>query len=110
MKLGISINPFVSDSLLSAINRTSQSASLSSKGKLEGQSSIEQSDVENAEQIAAQLHKPIRHKFSRRKVIVYKLDEIWACDLMEFLKDPIYHKRMRYNYMLVIIDCFSKFC
>ena len=30
----------------------------------------------NDEQIAAQLHKPIRHKFSRRKIIVYKLDEI----------------------------------
>ena len=31
---------------------------------------------DNAQQIAAQLHKPIRHKFSRRKIIVYKLDEI----------------------------------
>ena len=29
---------------------------------------------------------------------------------MDFSKDPIYHKRIRYNYMLVIIDCFSKFC
>ena len=64
----------------------------------------------NAEQIATQLHKPIRHNFSRRKVIVYKLDEIWACDLINFSKDPIYQKRIRYNYMLVIIDCFSKFC
>ena len=44
---------------------------------------------DNAQQIAAQLHKPIRHKFSRRKVIVYKLDEIWACDLMDFSKDLI---------------------
>ena len=65
---------------------------------------------DNAKQIAAQLHKPIRHMFFRRKVIVYKLDEIWACDLMEFSKDPIYHKYIKYNYMLVIIDCFSKFC
>ena len=31
---------------------------------------------DDANQIVAQLHKPIRHKFSRRKVIVYKLDEI----------------------------------
>ena len=99
----MSINPMfnawtigpISNSLLSAINRTSQSKSLSSGGKLEGQSPmdnvrlnavIEQSDltlepkgsVENAEQIAAQLHKPIRHKFYRRNVIVYNLDEIWA--------------------------------
>ena len=64
----------------------------------------------STEQIANQLHKPIRHKFSRRKVIVHNLDEIWACDLMDFSKDPIYYKRFRYNYVLVIIDCFSKFC
>ena len=38
----------------------------------------------SAEQISSQLHKPIRHKFSRRKVIVYNLDEIWACDLIIF--------------------------
>ena len=43
-------------------------------------------NVENAKQIAAQLHKPIRHKFSIRKVIVYNLDEIWACDLLDFSK------------------------
>ena len=66
--------------------------------------------AENAEQIAAQLHKPIRHKFSRRKVIVYKFDKIWASDLMDFSKDPINHKRIRYNNILVIIDCFTKFC
>ena len=83
LKLGMSINPFVSDLLLSAMNRTSQSAPLISEGKLE---------AETAEQIANQLHKPIRYKFSRRKVIVYKLDEIWARDLMDFLKDSIYHK------------------
>ena len=64
----------------------------------------------SAEQVANQLHKPIRHKFSRRKVIVYNLDEIWACDLMDFSKDPIYYKRFRYNYVLVIVECFSKFC
>ena len=29
---------------------------------------------------------------------------------MDFSKDLIYHKRIRYNYMLVIIDCISKFC
>ena len=65
---------------------------------------------ENAKQIAYQLHKPIQHKFSRRKVIVHNLDEIWACKLMDFFKDPIYYKRVRYNYVLVTIDCFSKFC
>ena len=29
---------------------------------------------------------------------------------MDFSKDPIYYKQIRYNYMLVIIDCFSKYC
>ena len=75
LKLGMSINPFIADSLISAMNRTSQSATLISGGKLEAL---------NAEQIANQLHKPIRHKFSRRKVIVYNLEEIWICDLMDF--------------------------
>ena len=41
----MSIHPFVSDSLLSALNRTSQSASLSFEGKLEGRRPIEQSDL-----------------------------------------------------------------
>ena len=66
LKLGMSINikrghtspPFldartigpISDSLLSAMNRTSQSATLISGGKLK---------AENAEEIANQLHKPI---------------------------------------------------
>ena len=66
----------------------------------------------NSEQIANQLHNPIRYKFSRHKVIVNKLDEIWACDLMDFSKDPIYYNKsvIRYNYVLVIIDCFTKYC
>ena len=29
---------------------------------------------------------------------------------MDFAKDTIYHKRIRYNCMFVIIDCLSKFC
>ena len=49
----MSINPFISDSLLSAIKTTSQSASLSSGGTLKGESLIERCDVDNAEQIAA---------------------------------------------------------
>ena len=84
LKLGMSINPLISDLILSAINI--------SGGTL---------DAENAEQIAGQLHNLFDISF---------LDEIWACDLMDFSKDHIYHKRIRYNYMLVIIDCFSKFC
>ena len=65
---------------------------------------------ENAKQIPYQLHKHIQHKFSRRKVIVHNLDEIWACDLMDCSTDPIYYKSVRYNYVLVIIDCFFKIC
>ena len=65
---------------------------------------------ENAKQIAYQLHKPIQHKFFRLKEIVHNLDEIWAFDLINFLKGPIYYKRVRSNYVLVIIDCFLKFC
>ena len=29
---------------------------------------------------------------------------------MDFSKDQIYYRRVKYNYVLVIIDCFSKLC
>ena len=63
-----------------------------------------------AEIISNELHKPIIHKFPRRKVIVNYMDETWACDLMDFSKDPSIHNRNKYNYILVVIDCFSKYC
>ena len=38
------------------------------------------------------------------------MDEIHACDLIDFSKEPILYNRIKYNYMLVIIDCYTKYC
>ena len=35
------------------------------------------------EELANELHKPIRRNFTRRRVIVNNIDEIWAADLVE---------------------------
>lgn len=57
--------------------------------------------------IEEELHKPIRHKFKRRRVFVYHVDDIWSADLMDKQKLSIENKG--YKYLLNIIDLFSKF-
>ena len=39
--------------------------------------------IEDNETLAEELHKPIRHKFKRRRVFVYHVDDIWSADLMD---------------------------
>src|SRR5271163_2069010 len=53
------------------------------------------------------LHKPDRKKFERRKMFVYRIDEQWQADLVDM---QLYSKENEgYNYMLTVIDCFSRF-
>ena len=53
------------------------------------------------------LHKPIRKKFERRKIFVYRIDEQWQADLVDM---QLYSKENEgYNHMLTVIDCFSRF-
>jgi hypothetical protein len=57
--------------------------------------------------IAKELHKPARKVYPTRKVIVYDIDDIWSCDLVDMIK---YSKENEgYKYILNIIDCFSKY-
>jgi hypothetical protein len=58
---------------------------------------------EQAESIANELHKPIRHKHPRRKVIVDSLDSIWGADLCEMKPEK------GFKYILTIIDIWSKY-
>ena len=54
------------------------------------------------------IHTPIRRKkFPRRRVITRFPNELWMADLIEYNKHT---KRFNqgYNYILVVIDCFSK--
>ena len=60
-----------------------------------------------SEELANELHKPIRRNFKKRRVISNHVDDIWAADLV----DMQYYSRSNkgYKYILMIIDVFSKY-
>ena len=60
-----------------------------------------------AQQLAEELHKPIRRKFKTRKVIVNYIDEIWSADLV--FMDKLSKWNKGFKYLLTVIDVFSKF-
>ena len=60
-----------------------------------------------AQQLAEELHKPIIRKFTKRRVVVKGVDEIWAADLVEMGKFSEWNKGIKY--LLMVIDVFSKF-
>lgn len=53
------------------------------------------------------LHKPIRHHFKTRRVIVSKIDDQWQTDLVDLQQYKNNNKN--YNYILTVIDIFSKY-
>ena len=59
------------------------------------------------EELAQELHKPVRKHFKKRRVISKHVDDIWAADLV----DMRYYSRANkgYKYILMIIDVFSKY-
>ena len=60
-----------------------------------------------AKQRVYTLHKPIRHRFKTRRVLVSNIDDQWQADLVDMQKLRKYNKN--YNYILTVIDIFSKF-
>ena len=60
-----------------------------------------------AQQLAEELHKPITRKFTKRRVFVKGVDEIWAADLVEMGRFSDWNKGIKY--LLMVIDVFSKF-
>lgn len=52
------------------------------------------------------LHKPVRKRFLRNKYIVYRINELWQCDLNDLRGISKYNNG--YNYTLTVIDVFSK--
>ena len=60
-----------------------------------------------AQNLANELHQPIRRQFPKRRVISYGIDNIWAADLVEMGKFSKWNKGIRY--LLMVIDVFSKF-
>ena len=51
------------------------------------------------------LHKPIRHKFTTRRVLVSGVDDQWQADLVDMQR----YKDKNMKYILTVIDVFSKF-
>lgn len=58
-------------------------------------------------QDAYTLHKPIRLKFMRRKVIAYGIGELMQCDLIDMTKLAKFNDGIKY--VLTAIDVFSKY-
>lgn len=57
--------------------------------------------------IVNELHKNARVNFPRRKVILKDIDDLWQADLIDMqVMSRVNHG---FNYILVVIDCFSKF-
>lgn len=59
------------------------------------------------EEIVQELHRPIRKKYPRRRVIIKGLDDLWQADLIEM---QLYTRENKgFRYIFVVIDCFSKY-
>ena len=59
------------------------------------------------EKLADELHKPIKRNFTRRRVIVNHIDEVWCSDIVEMQKFSRWNKG--YRYLLMVLDVFSKY-
>ncbi len=59
------------------------------------------------DQLADELHKPVRRKFRRRRVEVKRIDQIWSADLVDMQWNS--RQNSGYKYLLNIIDLFSKY-
>ena len=59
---------------------------------------FESKEIRWQQQLAEELHKPMLRDFTRRRVVVNQIDEIWSADLVDMQ-----------NYLLTVIDVFSKY-
>ena len=71
--------------------------------------SVKLSDVNSwiRKQLTPTLHKPVRYKFRRNKVIVMSIDDQYQADLCDMTKYASQNDNMKF--LLTCIDCFSKF-
>ena len=54
-----------------------------------------------------ELHKPVRRKFNKRRVIVNGIDKIWAADLADM--KAFSKENEGFTFILLVIDIFSKY-
>lgn len=57
---------------------------------------------------ALEIHSDVVRKFPKRRIISFGIDDIWASDLLVMLKFG--RQNRGYNYILNVIDTFSKYC
>ena len=57
--------------------------------------------------LAEELHKPVKQKFKKRRVMVNGIDKIWAADLADMKAFEDYNDG--YTFLLLVIDIFSKY-
>ena len=57
--------------------------------------------------LAEELHKPIKRKFNKRRVLVSGIDKIWAADLADMT--ALSKDNEGINFLLLVIDIFSKY-
>ena len=57
--------------------------------------------------LAEELHKPIRRKFKKRRVLVNGIDKIWAADLVDMQAFCKFNRGVKY--LLAVIDVLSKY-
>ena len=58
-------------------------------------------------QVTYTLHKPVRHRFKRRRVVVAGIDHQWQADLADL--SSLQKMNDGYRYLLCVIDVFSKY-
>lgn len=59
------------------------------------------------QQIVQELHKPARRNFTRRHTTIKGFSDLWQSDLADLQQH--YRANRGYKYLLVIINCFSKY-
>ena len=57
--------------------------------------------------LAEELHKPVRRKSKKRRVLVNGIDKIWAADLVDMQAFSKFNRGIKY--LLAVIDVFSKY-
>ena len=57
--------------------------------------------------IANELHKRALKKFVRKHVKIVGIDDLWQADIFELI--PYSKENNGYKYVLVVLDCFSKY-
>ena len=68
---------------------------------------IKKKKIRWSDELAEELHKPIRRKFQKRRVVVGGVDETWAADLVDM--SAFSRDNRGFKFLLSIIDIFSKY-